>query len=67
VSYIHEEYGSISMTYYTYVDTELGLPLSYLKGKIELQDKNYHEGVTCKKVEYLPSGLQHCVDHELDF
>ena len=53
VAYDHPEYGSVSMEYYTYQDTELGLPLSYLKGKITLKDLKYHAGVNCKQVEYL--------------
>jgi len=35
------------MTYFTYQDTELGLPLSYMKGKIELQDIG-KEKLDCK-------------------
>lgn len=39
--YDDENYGSIKFTYYTYQSGELGIPLSYMYGKIEIEDKNY--------------------------
>lgn len=66
--YDHPEYGTISMEYFTYQDTELGLPLSYMKGTIKLQDKKYHTNFRCNgEITWDENGDPHCSDHGLDY